>query len=528
MQHTFQPATTALDGAPTRQDRTVPAVLGLAGVLLILFMALFQVYDILRRLEIVLETERHRLLNLARAVAEQTASSVQTVDAVLRVVAAEQSHTPRRPEHGGSRERLQAHITGIGQIADLLIADADGRLVGSAEAAAVSLRPAQNDWFKVHSGAQDVGLYVSKPFLEAERGRWTIAVSRRISNRAGAFAGAVVAYLDLQHFQRFYGALDLGPGSAVSLLRAEGDPVVRFPGGDAGDVRAEATVLRELADRDHGTAKLVSFAADGGERICAAQLVPGFPLVVGVTAQRTAVLAPWYVQVMHSTVRTTLLCLSVALLTWLALRQLGRRERAEQRLRVQTALLDELFESAPEAIVLLDRDRRVMRVNREFPKMFGFALEEAAGRTLEELIVPAELRLPGAAAWNAVDPHTATETERMRKDGRRLQVSMLAAPIDTAEGRIASYAIFRDITERRLAEVERAKLEVKLRQAEKLEAIGTMAVGIAHDFGSILTAMLNYGEVALSAAADSGRARRPIERMMAAAQRAPKRWSTRS
>jgi PAS domain S-box-containing protein len=169
-----------------------------------------------------------------------------------------------------------------------------------------------------------------------------------------------------------------------------------------------------------------------------------------------------------------------------------------------------------------------MRVNREFPKMFGFALEEAAGRTLEELIVPAELRLPGAAAWNAVDPHTATETERMRKDGRRLQVSMLAAPIDTAEGRIASYAIFRDITERRLAEVERAKLEVKLRQAEKLEAIGTMAVGIAHDFGSILTAMLNYGEVALSAAADSGRARRPIERMMAAAQRAPKRWSTRS
>ena len=150
MQHTFQPATTALDGAPTRQDRTVPAVLGLAGVLLILFMALFQVYDILRRLEIVLETERHRLLNLARAVAEQTASSVQTVDAVLRVVAAEQSHTPRRPEHGGSRERLQAHITGIGQIADLLIADADGRLVGSAEAAAVSLRPAQNDWFKVH------------------------------------------------------------------------------------------------------------------------------------------------------------------------------------------------------------------------------------------------------------------------------------------------------------------------------------------------------------------------------------------
>ena len=64
-------------------------------------------------------------------------------------------------------------------------------------------------------------------------------------------------------------------------------------------------------------------------------------------------------------------------------------------------------------------------------------------------------------------------------------------------GQIASYAIFRDITERKLAEAERAKLESRLRQAEKLEAIGTMAGGIAHDFGSVLTAILSYGDMAV-------------------------------
>ena len=95
---------------------------------------------------------------------------------------------------------------------------------------------------------------------------------------------------------------------------------------------------------------------------------------------------------MHSAVRTTLLCLSVALLMWLVLRQLRSRERAEQRLLVQTALLDELFESAPEAIVMVDRQQRVTRVNREFTTMFGYSAEESQGRTLEELIVPEDLR----------------------------------------------------------------------------------------------------------------------------------------
>ena len=80
----------------------------------------------------------------------------------------------------------------------------------------------------------------------------------------------------------------------------------------------------------------------------------GFPLVVSVAVDRAAVLEPWNIQAMHSAVRTTLLCLSVLLLMWLVLRQLRRREQAEERLRVQTALLDELFESAPEAIVMLD------------------------------------------------------------------------------------------------------------------------------------------------------------------------------
>ena len=59
----------------------------------------------------------------------------------------------------------------------------------------------------------------------------------------------------------------------------------------------------------------------------------------------------------------------------------------------QKALLDELFASVPEAVVLLDADSRILRVNPEFTKMFGYPQEEALGRRINELFVPEEMSI---------------------------------------------------------------------------------------------------------------------------------------
>jgi signal transduction histidine kinase/CheY-like chemotaxis protein len=115
--------------------------------------------------------------------------------------------------------------------------------------------------------------------------------------------------------------------------------------------------------------------------------------------------------------------------------------------------------------------------------------------------------------------HVSKETERIGKDGRRLPVSMLGAPILTAAGQIASYTIYRDISERTLAEAERAKLASRLRQAEKLEALGTMAGGIAHDFNNILAAILGYADMALNAAFEIGVIKRYVGNVLTAAHR---------
>lgn len=127
----------------------------------------------------------------------------------------------------------------------------------------------------------------------------------------------------------------------------------------------------------------------------------------------------------------------------------GRRH-AEEELKRQTAHLDELFELAPHAVVLVDAEVRVIRVNREFIRMFGYTAQEAEGRPLQELVAPEErlAEYRNNARLLSGGQKVESETIRRRKDGARIAVSMVASPVLTA-GPIEGYIIYRDITERK-------------------------------------------------------------------------------
>jgi PAS domain S-box-containing protein len=135
------------------------------------------------------------------------------------------------------------------------------------------------------------------------------------------------------------------------------------------------------------------------------------------------------------------------------------RKLATERLETQTALLDHLFQSVAEATVLLDLDDRVLRVNSEFTRMFGHTAERARGLSINDLIVPAE-RMDEAALLSsdlARGQVCNAESVRRHQDGSRLQVSILGAPIMSGGRQIASYAIYRDITERKRVEEAQAR-----------------------------------------------------------------------
>ena len=100
-------------------------------------------------------------------------------------------------------------------------------------------------------------------------------------------------------------------------------------------------------------------------------------------------------------------------------------------LTMQKAHLDELFAVVPEAIVMVDPEDRVLRINGEFTHIFGYSADEAVGSSLHELIVPEDLRHESQENATRVTKRgeiVNVETVRRRKDGTRVPVSVVGVP----------------------------------------------------------------------------------------------------
>lgn len=126
-------------------------------------------------------------------------------------------------------------------------------------------------------------------------------------------------------------------------------------------------------------------------------------------------------------------------------RELERREREDARKR---ARFEQLFVNAPQAIVLLDNQDRVVECNPHFHDLFGFLPQEAKGRRLDDLIVPEERLDEGAFLYRQVLDGGVVEAEviRQHKDGNLIDVSVLGYPIHEDDEQIGIWGIYRDLS----------------------------------------------------------------------------------
>ena len=199
------------------------------------------------------------------------------------------------------------------------------------------------------------------------------------------------------------------------------------------------------------------------------------------------------------------------------LSDVNERKAAEAALLERTRLLD----LANDAIIIRDPDSRVVYWSKGAEATYGWPAVDAAGRVTHELLqttFPVSLAatnaaLESAGEWRGELGHTA-------RDGRGLTVESRQSVERDARGGIrAVLEINRDITERRLADEARASLEAQLQQAQKMESIGRLAGGVAHDFNNMLGAILGNAELALEAIEPSHPVRADLLEIQAAARR---------
>lgn len=160
------------------------------------------------------------------------------------------------------------------------------------------------------------------------------------------------------------------------------------------------------------------------------------------------------------------------------------------------AYLEQLFEIAPEGIVLLDGADRVLRANPEFLRMFGLRAEQAVGAPINQLIIPEELRAEAEEFTARVsrDEPLDVQTVRLHRDGRRIHVSLLATPLRLPDGSAGGVAIYRDISDEVTARGARARLLRRERAARAAAEQAEQRALLLVEVGTMLDQSLDYEE----------------------------------
>jgi PAS domain S-box-containing protein len=211
------------------------------------------------------------------------------------------------------------------------------------------------------------------------------------------------------------------------------------------------------------------------------------------------------------------------LVSFISNRVLVNRNRVEATLRAREAELEAVWRHAGLGVALVDRDGSITRLNPAFERLFGAAHAAYTGMSLtacshEEERDAEQLRFARLMASD--EAAYQSEHRFQRHDGTSFWGRVTVSAIrDHAGQTTGAMAILEDVSGRRQAEHDLRVSEERLRRAQKLEAIGRLVAGVAHNFNNLLTVTRGYAELLLARHASSERDQTDLDQIRKAADR---------
>lgn len=199
------------------------------------------------------------------------------------------------------------------------------------------------------------------------------------------------------------------------------------------------------------------------------------------------------------------------------------RTRSEKSLKESEKRYRALFNSIRDAILVADTERKIVDCNKMFSDLFGYTLDQIKGeKTSFVYDKPEEYEsLRQELKKNIELPNFVHTIHYRKKSGEVFPGETTVFYLKDSSGKFMGFiGLIRDVSDRARYEAEKAKLETQLRQAQKMEAIGTLAGGIAHDFNNILSSIIGYTELAMYQAEKDATLCRHLEQVLQAGQRA--------
>lgn len=374
-----------MDQAPQPYGLTARLSIGLTGFLFGAILIGLYLVGLQLRYNSAIDAARTDTQNYARILAEHTALTFTGIDSALH-----EAESIRLNDAGGvyaTPDAVHWALRHVAQSSPAMVAigwtDAEGNLLAhSYDRVPPRSNIADMAYFAVQRDRNDVGLYIAPPYRSAAGDRWLSAVSRRLNNPDGSFAGVVTALIDQSYFNKFYHSVDLGNEGSITLVHRDGLILVREPvvAGAIGKSLSDTLLWSERLPRGEETGSLESVSpVDGVGRIVSYNTVPGLPLVVLVTRSRAEVLAPWLRFASMSAPVVGLIVLGVMIGTWLLLRQ-TRNLGAQTHALAETATsleqtnlwFDAALSNISQGLCLFDAEQRLVICNARFREIYGY------------------------------------------------------------------------------------------------------------------------------------------------------------
>lgn len=203
---------------------------------------------------------------------------------------------------------------------------------------------------------------------------------------------------------------------------------------------------------------------------------------------------------------------------------LTERKKADAAIRDREEKYRTILESMEDGYFEVDIAGNFTFFNEAMRKMLGYTEDALMGMNNREFM-DKENAEKVYETFNHVyrtgESYKAFDWELIRKDGAILNIDTSVSLIKDEKGRAVGFrGIARDFTEKKIAQEEKAQLEEQINQAQKLESVGRLAGGVAHDLNNLLSPILGYSEILLEGIGNSDWHRRELEEILKAGQRA--------
>ncbi len=198
---------------------------------------------------------------------------------------------------------------------------------------------------------------------------------------------------------------------------------------------------------------------------------------------------------------------------------ISERKRMEDQLRK----LSQAIEQSPSSIIITDTEGNIQYVNPKFTQVTGYTLEEVVGKNPRILKSDKTSSKEYKQLWDSITSGGEWQGElyNRKKNGECYWELAHFSSIKNPKGIITNFIAFKDeITKIKQIEDEQTKLKEQLYHAQRLESVGRLAGGVAHDFNNILTAIIGYGNLVQLEMEENDSARGYVQKILTSAERA--------